>query len=52
VCDEGFWDAEIADLWRVQSVPAPYLIDQEGIIYGLVRGKQLEDALEKLLGGE
>ncbi len=52
VCDERFWDAEIADLWRVQSIPAPYLIDQEGIIYGSVRGEQLEAALEELLGGE
>lgn len=52
VCDERFWDAEIAALWRVRAIPAPFLIDQEGIIYGSVRGEQLEAALEELLGGE
>lgn len=52
VCDEGFWDAEVADLWRVQSIPAPYLIGPDGIIYGMVRGEQLDAALEQLLGGQ
>ncbi len=51
VCDEGFWDAEIADLWRIHSIPAVFLIDKDGTIHmAEARGPALEQALSELLG--
>jgi peroxiredoxin len=50
VCDEKGWDAEVSDLWRVNAIPAVFLIDQEGMIHGEARGPALEEGLEELLG--
>jgi thiol-disulfide isomerase/thioredoxin len=48
--DGKFWKNELAVLYGVQSIPATYLIDQEGKIYRTgLRGKALDKAIEKLL---
>jgi thiol-disulfide isomerase/thioredoxin len=48
--DGKFWQNELGQLYGVQSIPATYLIDQNGKIYRMgLRGKALEKAVEKLL---
>lgn len=49
VSDLGGWQSKPAQLYRVNSIPASYLIDHNGIIVGKnLRGVALEEALEKL----
>ena len=44
------WKNEIAVLYEVKSIPATYLLDQNGKVYRTgLRGKALERAVEKLL---
>jgi len=50
VCDEKYWEAAVAQLYRVRGIPAAFLIDKEGTIYDEVRGESLTAGLEKLLG--
>lgn len=48
--DGKFWQNDVAMKYRVQSIPATYLIDKQGKIrYKSLRGKELELAVEKLL---
>jgi len=48
--DGKYWNNEIATQYGVRSIPATYLIDKKGKIrYKSLRGRQLEDAVEKLL---
>ncbi|HYC77914.1 MAG TPA: TlpA disulfide reductase family protein [Planctomycetota bacterium] len=43
-------EADLAELYGVESIPTTYLVDQEGKIRRMnLRGKALEQALEKLL---
>lgn len=49
VSDLGGWQSKAAQFYRVNSIPASYLIDHNGIIVGKnLRGPALEEALEKL----
>lgn len=48
--DGKYWNNEIATQYGVRQIPATYLIDKNGKIrYKSLRGKQLENAVEKLL---
>lgn len=58
--DSLYWDEHVSDLqyWRseparqmgIRSIPASFLLDQNGIIIAVnLRGKQLESALQNLL---
>jgi thiol-disulfide isomerase/thioredoxin len=48
--DGKWWKNEVGQLYGVQSIPATYLIDQNGKIYRTgLRGKALDKAVEKLL---
>jgi thiol-disulfide isomerase/thioredoxin len=50
--DGKFWDNVIGKAWGVGSIPATYLVGQDGKIVAVgLRGEQLEKRLEKLLGG-
>jgi peroxiredoxin len=50
VFDGKFWQNDVAVKYRVQSIPATYLIDKKGKIrYKTLRGKHLETAVKKLL---
>jgi len=50
IYDGKFWKSEVAQLYGVQSIPATYLIDQNGKVYRTgLRGKALDKAIEKLL---
>lgn len=49
VSDLGGWRSKPAQIYRVNSIPASYLLDGNGIIVGKnLRGPALEEALEKL----
>lgn len=49
VSDLGGWQSKPAQIYRVNSIPASYLIDHNGVIIGKnLRGAALEEALEKL----
>ena len=49
VSDLGGWQSKPAQIYRVNSIPASYLIDQNGVIVGKnLRGQALDAALEKL----
>jgi len=49
VSDLGGWQSKPAQIYGVNSIPASYLIDQNGVIVGKnLRGPALEAALEKL----
>lgn len=49
VSDLGGWQSKPAQIYRVNSIPASFLLDERGVIIGTnLRGKALEDALEKL----
>ncbi|MDH3197165.1 MAG: TlpA family protein disulfide reductase [Candidatus Krumholzibacteria bacterium] len=48
--DGKYWQNDVAVQYGVRSIPATYLIDRKGKIrYKLLRGRQLELAVEKLL---
>jgi hypothetical protein len=50
VSDLGGWQSKPAQIYRVNSIPASYLLDQNGVIIGKnLRGAALDQALEKLL---
>jgi len=49
-CDGKFWQNKLAVKYGVQSIPATYLLDSQGIIIGKdLRGAQLEQAVAKAL---
>ena len=49
VSDLGGWQSKPALIYHVNSIPASFLIDQNGVIIGKnLRGPALEEALEKL----
>ncbi len=49
VSDLGGWQSKPAQIYRVNSIPASYLLDENGVIIGKnLRGPALEEALEKL----
>ena len=49
VSDLGGWQSKPAQIYGVNSIPASYLIDQNGVIVGKnLRGPALDAALEKL----
>jgi len=51
VSDLQFWNNAAAQEYGVQSIPAAFLVDQNGIIVGKnLRGKDLEDKLKEILG--
>ncbi len=51
VSDLKFWDSVAAKIYNVKSIPHTVLIDKDGrIIAKRLRGKELEDKLEELLG--
>ena len=48
--DGKYWQNEVATKYKVRSIPATYLIDRQGKIrYRTLRGKQLEEAVDKLV---
>lgn len=50
--DLGGWQSQTAAIYGVQSIPAPFLIDENGIILAKgqeIRGPGLEAALDKLI---
>ncbi len=50
--DLGGWQSQTAAIYGVQSIPAPFLLDENGIIIasgGGIRGEGLEMELNKLL---
>ncbi len=50
VSEPGGWDASVALAWKIEALPASFLIDKEGKIIMLDPGKkQLEAELKKLL---
>lgn len=50
VSDLGGWNSKPAAIYGVYSIPANWLIDQNGIIVGKnLRGPALDEALDKLL---
>jgi thiol-disulfide isomerase/thioredoxin len=49
VSDLGGWQSKPAQIYRVNSIPASFLLDQNGVIVGKnLRGPALDEALEKL----
>jgi len=49
ISDLGFWNSKHAAIYGVRSIPANYLIDENGIIVARqLRGPALEATLEKL----
>ena len=51
VSDLQFWNNAAAKEYGVQSIPAAFLIDENGIIIGRdLRGQALEDKLKEILG--
>lgn len=49
VSDLGGWRSKPAQIYRVNSIPASYLLDANGVIVGKnLRGAALDEALEKL----
>jgi thiol-disulfide isomerase/thioredoxin len=49
VSDLGGWQSKPAQIYRVNSIPASYLLDENGVIVAKnLRGTALHDALEKL----
>jgi len=45
------WQNSVAEMYKVRSIPATYLIDKHGKIrYRSLRGAELERAVEMLLG--
>ncbi len=49
VSDLGGWQSKPAQIYRVNSIPASFLLDENGVIVGKnLRGPALEEALEKL----
>ncbi len=49
VSDLGGWQSKPAQIYKVNSIPASYLLDQNGTIVGKnLRGPALDAALEKL----
>jgi thiol-disulfide isomerase/thioredoxin len=50
VSDLGGWQSKPAQIYRVNSIPASYLIDGNGVIIGKnLRGAALDQAISKLL---
>jgi thiol-disulfide isomerase/thioredoxin len=48
--DGKFWENEIAMMYKVRAIPATFLIDRRGVLrYRSIRGKQLEEAVDKLV---
>jgi peroxiredoxin len=51
VSDLKYFDSEAARTYRIEAIPATYLIDPNGVIIAKnLRGKTLEDKLESLFG--
>lgn len=53
--DLGGWNSQPAAIYGVQSIPAPFLLDENGVIIAKgneLRGGGLEAALSKLLAGK
>ena len=52
ICDEQGWEAELAQLYRVYSVPASFLIGRDGTIQEVnPRGERLGEAVGAAVGG-
>lgn len=46
-----FWQGPIAQKYKVRSIPAAFLLDENGVIIGKnLRGKALEDKIAEILG--
>ncbi|MHB8635460.1 MAG: peroxiredoxin family protein [Fimbriimonadaceae bacterium] len=56
VADGKFWDAAVAKLYGIQSIPAAYIVDGDtGMIYGegdAIRGDNLLPAVQKALSSK
>lgn len=50
VCTERMWEDPTAELYGVLGIPSAFLVDAEGVLYGKVRGPQVEAGLNELLG--
>lgn len=44
------WDGPVATAWKIEQIPASYLMDKSGKIVGVdLQGKELEDTVAKLV---
>jgi thiol-disulfide isomerase/thioredoxin len=49
VCDFGGWNSKLAGLYKIQSIPSNFLLDENGVIIAKeLRGPLLDVALSKL----
>lgn len=50
VNENGGWNAPVANFWKIEQIPASYLLDKTGkIVARDLEGKQLEKAVNQLL---
>ncbi len=50
IADGKGWKSEFGQFYNIRSIPSTYLIDRKGVIrYMNLRGKELEDAVDKLI---
>jgi len=51
VNDKGGWYAPVAAAWKIEQIPATFLLDKQGKIVALdLEGRELEFRVNKLLG--
>jgi len=49
-CTCSMWDDPTARLYGVLGIPSAFLVGADGVLYGTVRGPQVEAGLKELLG--
>ena len=53
IFDGRGWKAELGQKYAISSIPATFLLDRSGVIrYKNLRGRELEEAVKKLLAGK
>ncbi len=53
VREGGGWEAATARKWNITAIPTNFLMDKDGTLLAMdLEGKQLEHALQELLGSE
>lgn len=50
VSDLKFWESMVVPLYKLESIPSSFLLDEQGVIIAInLRGQQLPDTLKELL---
>ena len=50
VNDKGGWNASLASAWKIEQIPASFLLDKEGKVVAVdLEGRELEYRINKLL---